>query len=96
MEPKVGLEVSRALKDYEQFQERFRCPKCNNRASIPREVSLSRVKEKILGVHHAEKYLILSCSLCGYSEMYNLKVAAQADQEEQVREGVPEPNETSG
>lgn len=79
--------------DYrKRLEEKFRCAKCNNHTCISKEVSLSRVSEKILG-NPRDKYLLISCSLCGYTEVYNLKVIAHAEEGESAINGVPEPRQ---
>jgi predicted nucleic-acid-binding Zn-ribbon protein len=40
-----------------------------------------------------DRYLLVSCSLCGYTEIYNLKVIADARQEDLCPRAVPEPRE---
>lgn len=80
------------MNPYKHLQERFKCPKCNNHASICKEVSLSKVSEKILGVH-PDKYLYISCSLCGYTEVYNLKVLVSDTAGEPIRNSVLEPRQ---
>ncbi len=81
------------MEPYQRFQDRFRCPKCHNTASVCKEVSLSKVSEKLLG-GHSDKYLFVSCSLCGYTETYNLKVIIQADERETIRgKSVLEPHQ---
>ena len=81
------------MKPYQHLLNRFKCPKCNNTASLPKEVSLSRVSEKFLG-GHSEKYLYLSCSLCGYTEIYNLKIIVQECEREAARAQVTEPQQS--
>ena len=80
------------MNDYPHIQKRFKCPKCNNTASVCKEVSLSKVSAKILG-GHAEKYLFVSCTLCGYTEIYNLRVLVQATEKERAPDAVLEPHE---
>ena len=69
---------------YQRIQERFKCPKCHNPSSVCKEVSLSKVSEKLLG-GHSDKYLFVSCALCGYTETYNLKVLAHSAEKEPLR-----------
>jgi len=77
---------------YQAILDKFKCPKCHNNTSIHKQVSLSKVSEKILG-GHSDKYLLVSCSLCGYTETYNLKVVAHAAEKKAVPNGVMEPHE---
>lgn len=78
------------MNPYQRIQEKFKCPKCHNQASVCKEVKLSKVSEKILGLH-SNKYLLVSCSLCGYTETYNLRIIVQSDQEETVSNAVLQP-----
>jgi len=78
---------------YQRFQDRFKCPKCHNTSSVSKEVSLSKVSEKLLG-GQSDKYLFVSCALCGYTEIYNLKILARSDEKEAVRaKSVLEPHQ---
>ena len=77
---------------YQRLKEKFKCPKCNSKISISKVVTLSKVSEKLLG-GHPDKYLFISCSLCGYTETYNLKIVAGATESEPVPGSVPEPRE---
>jgi len=81
------------MNPYQHLQERFKCPKCKNQTSICRTVSLAKVSEKILG-GHSDKYLFISCSLCGYTETYNLKIVVQATEEQPISATVLEPNKS--
>ena len=77
---------------YERLKAKFKCPKCNNQTSISKAVSLSKVSEKSL-VGQSDKYLFVSCSLCGFTEVYNLKVIASSAESEPLHGSVLEPHE---
>lgn len=72
------------MNPYQRLQDRFKCPKCHNQTSVYKEVSLSKVSQKILG-GPADKYIFISCALCGYTETYNLKMLVHADEKEPIR-----------
>lgn len=61
------------------------CPKCHNRTCHTEEVALpgggASAITKVLGLGNG-KYLVVICTLCGYSEMYNLRVLAKDQQRE--------------
>ncbi len=76
------------MNPYDHILARFKCPKCNNHTSVYKEVSQSKVSEKILG-GHSDKYLYVSCALCGYTEIYNLKIVVQEKEKEKVQAAAP-------
>jgi len=75
-----------------QLLNEFKCPKCNNRSASALEIPLS--KGKIILGGHADRFLFLSCTLCGYTEIYNLKLLVKDGAEEKVRGRLMEPNES--
>lgn len=77
----------------EKIQSQFKCPKCNNRASVGNEISLSKVSDKIklLG-GGSGKYFLVSCSLCGFTEMYNMKLVVHDPESKPVGDPLPKPS----
>lgn len=65
--------LSRLVEDY-------CCPKCHNRACFTEEVTLASstasTLTKVLGLGQG-RYLVVTCSLCGYSEIYNLRILVE-------------------
>ena len=81
------------MNPYQRLQDRFNCPKCHNHTSVCKEVSLSKVSEKILG-GQSDKYVFISCALCGYTETYNLKMLVHSAEKEPIRgKSVLEPHQ---
>jgi predicted nucleic-acid-binding Zn-ribbon protein len=71
--------------------EKFCCVKCRGRKAVSRTVALGGLPTLLnLG---ADKYILLSCTLCGYTEIYNTHAFAIAD-EEAVVESSPVPQQT--
>ncbi|MCX7011251.1 MAG: zinc ribbon domain-containing protein [Candidatus Sumerlaeota bacterium] len=59
-------------------KDNFLCPKCRNREAIARRVSLPKgVFSDFLGLKAGGRYLVLTCSLCGYTEFYDLAIVAR-------------------
>ena len=57
-----------------RFQQEFKCPKCQNRGAVTKRLSMTGTGlSKLLDIQ-MNKYLFVSCSRCGYSEVYNLKI----------------------
>lgn len=60
----------------EAIQQRYVCPKCQNKESYIKEVSMSGTGlGKIFDVEY-NHYLFVSCVQCGYVEVYNPSVLA--------------------
>ena len=58
----------------EQFERRFRCPKCDKKKAKAERVALTGAGlSKLLDIQH-RKYLAVSCLTCGFTEWYDLKV----------------------
>jgi len=59
-------------------KDNFCCPKCRNRAAIARRASLPKgAFSDFLGLKAGGRYLVLTCSLCGYTEFYDLAIVAR-------------------
>ncbi len=57
-----------------RFQQEFKCPKCQNRGAVTKRLSMTGTGlSKLLDIQ-MNKYLFVSCSRCGYSEVYNLRI----------------------
>ncbi len=58
----------------------FCCTKCRGKAAVTRRVQLTRSLPELLGLTHG-KYVLLTCTLCGYTEIFDPAVYV-ADAEE--------------
>lgn len=72
------------MKPIEILVADFKCPKCRNTAVAVKEVGLGSVAERMPLVGGG-KYVFLSCTLCGYTEVYNQKILANAKEREEER-----------
>jgi len=67
-------------------KENFCCPKCRNHEAISREAILPQgTFADLLGLKVGGRYLLLTCSLCGYTELYDLAVAARVAELEEAK-----------
>ncbi len=69
----------------------FRCPKCRSREAVSREVVLAGLSERVFGDPGEHRYLLASCALCGYTEIYNLQLYVQAEQSSRAKNEAEEP-----
>jgi len=66
--------------DTSALKEQWVCPKCRGRGCICQEASMSKITDKIILRGGSERYMVLSCTLCGYTELYNMKVLARLEE----------------
>ena len=64
-----------------QLAENFCCVKCHNRQAVSRTASISGGLPNLLGLS-SEKYVLVSCTLCGYTEIYNTQLLCSLPEEE--------------
>jgi len=63
--------------EYEaRLKESFCCPKCRCREASVRKVSIS--KTSLPKIIESDKYIFVTCTSCGLTEIYDLKVYAKA------------------
>ena len=63
------------MKDYsKKIVEGFRCPKCNGKAPDVSVITVHRSHTSKIFKSHNQKLLMITCTLCGYTEFYNLAV----------------------
>lgn len=56
------------------FRARFRCPKCGNTQAETKKVAMTGTGlSKIFDIQ-MNRFLVISCLHCGYSEFYNMSV----------------------
>jgi len=59
--------------------EDFVCPKCRHRKAYTSEIELAKgVFADLLPIKSGRRYAVVTCSLCGYTEFYDLAVVAHA------------------
>jgi len=57
----------------------FCCPKCRNRKAVTRRASIAKGSiADILGLKVGGRYLLVTCNLCGFTELYDQALPAQA------------------
>ncbi|MFH1740145.1 MAG: zinc ribbon domain-containing protein [bacterium] len=75
--------------DTKILKEQWICPKCRGRGCTSQEMSMSKASDKIMLRGGSGKYLVLSCTLCGYTELYNLKVLARVEEKVSLNNSAP-------
>ncbi len=75
--------------DYQEYFKNYTCPKCKGRSCVTSEVSLDSLPKKLLLPGKSEKFLLVTCTLCGYTEMYNLNVWVSSKEPEAAHETSP-------
>ncbi|HPA48293.1 MAG TPA: zinc ribbon domain-containing protein [bacterium] len=75
--------------DVSAVKEQWTCPKCRSRGCMTQEMSLTKASDKLVLRAGSEKYLALTCTLCGYSELYNMKVLARIAEEVPIENAAP-------
>lgn len=67
--------------DYEKkLTQNFCCQKCRGRSAIAKTLSISRGLPQLL-VPSSDRYVFVSCTLCGYTEIYNPLVFAEVEED---------------
>ena len=59
--------------------ENFTCVKCRGRIALVRKVSLATQAFSIFSL--PSHYVTVTCSLCGYTELYDARLYAQASEQ---------------
>lgn len=75
--------------DYSQYFTNYTCPKCRGRSCYTSEATIGGLRRRLFSRPQDNRYLIVTCSLCGYSEMYSLKVLASSKAEAPAKETAP-------
>lgn len=59
--------------------EDFLCAKCRGRKAYASEIELAKgVFADLLPIKSGRRYAVVTCSLCGYTEFYDLAIVAHA------------------
>lgn len=77
------------MDDYKKYFSKYTCPKCRGRSFNTEEVTFNHSSKKFLLRGRRPKYLLVSCGLCGYTEMYNLCVFVAHQEEVLAEEASP-------
>ena len=75
------------------FSQDFICPKCRGRQPDVREVALSKARILDLLPSKDNRYIEVTCMLCGYTEFYNRAVYLKNRTLARERGAAPLPNE---
>ncbi len=62
--------------DYSQYFTNYTCPKCRGRSCTTSVTTLGGWTRHLFSRPRDNQYLMVTCALCGYSELYSLKVLA--------------------
>jgi predicted nucleic-acid-binding Zn-ribbon protein len=62
----------------QRLLESFTCQKCRGRSAVVRRVSLP--KSNLPKFLDAGKYIFLTCTLCGYTEIYDRLAYARSEE----------------
>jgi len=61
----------------EQLASRFVCAKCKNRGGTSSRLAATGTGfSRLFDIQH-QRFAVISCTNCGYTEMYNLKVLGE-------------------
>ena len=74
--------------------QNYACPKCRGRQPAVREVSLAKTGLLDLLPGRDNRYIEVTCTLCGYAEFYNRAVFLANP--EKAREKLPLPEQANG
>ncbi|WP_366924524.1 zinc ribbon domain-containing protein [Metallumcola ferriviriculae] len=57
----------------QRFQEEFKCSKCGNLGAHTKKLAMTGTGLSKMFDIQMNKYLFVSCTSCGFSEVYNLR-----------------------
>jgi predicted nucleic-acid-binding Zn-ribbon protein len=72
-----------------KLKANFCCAKCHGKNAVTRRIQLSRGLPELLNLSVASKHILLTCTLCGYTEFYSTSVYAQQPELNQVAPVLP-------
>lgn len=61
----------------ERMSDNYHCAKCRNMQAIVRKVNLAEGSLPELLIRGGGKYRFVTCTLCGYTEIYDLSIYAK-------------------
>lgn len=78
----------------EELLQHYLCPKCRGRKGDLREVVLAKSGLLDLLPSRGNRYIEVTCTLCGYTEFYNRALYLQSTAEEPQAAKAPIPEKT--
>lgn len=78
------------------FSENYICPKCRGRKSDIREVALAKTGILDLLPSRDNRYIEVTCALCGYTEFYNRAIYLTSQEKAEETEKLPLPERANG
>ena len=78
------------------FSEHYVCPKCRGHAADVREVALAKSGLLDLLPSKDNRYMEVTCALCGYTEFYNRAIYLAAHAPAGQPNEVPLPKQANG
>lgn len=78
-----------SMTDYFKYFKNFTCPKCRGKSFVCEEATLCSMSKRLLLRAHDSKYILVTCGLCGFTEIYSTKVLASIKEEIPVPETTP-------
>lgn len=73
----------------EESLTNYRCPKCRNTTAVVRKVNLAKGILSELLIRGGGKYRFVTCSLCGYTEIYDQSVYVKNSASETAKDKSP-------
>ncbi|OPZ21260.1 MAG: hypothetical protein BWZ10_00538 [candidate division BRC1 bacterium ADurb.BinA364] len=69
--------------------ENYCCPKCRHREAMTREGFISDCRlSNLMRMRVGARYLFVSCTLCGFTETYDMAVLARVEETKRVKRPV--------
>jgi len=75
--------------DYQEYFKNYMCCKCRGRCCKTSEVSIDSLPKKLFVPGKSEKFLLVTCTLCGYTELYNLNVFVHSKETSTAEQASP-------
>jgi len=86
-EESAAARIRRAMDAEERMKANFTCAKCRGKTAVTRVVPFKRAFSDVISQPlkqclpealgaSSQKYVLISCALCGYTEIYNLSAYA--------------------
>lgn len=68
----------------QDFEREFICPKCRARGAHVQQVDVGRSMAGVIAIS-PDRYLAVTCGLCGYTEFYNQAICVKNEETETNR-----------